>query len=167
VIGSAARLRERLIGSNIARPEDIAGCPPDEIAGIEARYGVLPASYREILSLVGHRAGRLVDDREFWIYADQLEAVNREAKEMVACCAEDGQESGVPTNAFFISARYGENPCYLLTGKADDSAVHIFKSDDCRVELVHLSVWGWIDDFVRDAEHFIGLGLGGANARCG
>ncbi|MCB1488457.1 MAG: SMI1/KNR4 family protein [Bauldia sp.] len=167
MIGSATRLRERLIASGIARPEDIEGCPPAEIAAIEARHGLLPASYREILALIGHRAGRLVDDLEFRIYVDQLDAVNGDAQTLLQGCAEDHLASGVPANAFFISARYGENPCYLLTGEADDSAVHIFKSDDCRIELVHLSVWGWIDDFVRDAEHFIGLGLGGANARRG
>jgi len=129
-----------LIASGVARPEDIQGCTPEEVAELEWRYGILPASYKATLALIGHRAGRLVDDSEFWIYADQLDLVNQKARTLLDGRAEDDMNPGVPDNAFFISARYGENPTYLLTGEADDSAVFMFKSDDCRVEIVQPSV---------------------------
>ena len=69
----ADTLRQRLVGSRIARPEDIAGCSGEEILDLQAEPRPAAGQLKKIvLGVIGHRAGRLVDDRELWIYADQL-----------------------------------------------------------------------------------------------
>lgn len=163
---NASALKNRLIASGIARPVDIAGCTPADIGRLERSHGRFPDSYREVLALIGHRAGRLVDDQEFWIYADQLERVNAAGRQAILDFAEDGIDLGIPDQAFFISARYGADyPHYLLTGKAADSPVWVLNADRGIVERVQPSVWSWIEDFVADAERSIRLGLGERNAR--
>lgn len=165
--GSRA-LRDRLIASGIAVRNDIDGCTPEEIARLERAYGRFPDSYREVLGLIGHRAGRLVDDWEFWIYADQLVQVNEAAGQAIRDFAEDGVVLGIPDEAFFISARYGADyPNYLLTGAAVDSPVWALNSDLGTVACIQPSVWSWIEDFVVDAERSIRLGIEGRNARRG
>ena len=165
---SASALKTRLIASGIARPADIAGCTPEEIGQLERSHGRFPDSYRDVLALIGHRAGRLVDDEEFWIYADQLEQVNAAGRQAILDFAEDGMDLGIPDQAFFISARYrADYPHYLLTGEAADSRVWVLNGDRGIVERAQPSVWLWIEDFVVDAERSIRLGLGGRNARRG
>lgn len=167
-IRSPADLKSRLVASGIAAPADIAGCTPDEIGRLERTYGRFPDSYREVLAVIGHRAGWLVDDREFWIYADQLDRVNDEGREAIRDFAEDGVDLGIPGHAFFISARYqADYPHYLLTGNIADSPVWVLNGDHGTVRLARPSVWAWIEDFVVDAETFIQAGAGGRNARRG
>jgi hypothetical protein len=66
MIKNIQELRERLFTSGIVKNEqELKGCNLDEIAYIESKYGVLPRTYREILSLLGHTAEKLVRRSEF------------------------------------------------------------------------------------------------------
>jgi hypothetical protein len=161
---NARTLRARLIASGIARPQDIAGCGADDIAALEQRLGPLPDSYKAVLGAIGRAAGRLVDDRELWIYADQLDEVNRLARERIFACGE-ASDDPVPGNAVFIGARYGEHPWFLLAGDRADCPVWHCNTDTGRVTRVGPSVWDWVEELLRDAEYFIGNGIGERNAR--
>lgn len=166
---NAGNLRETLIARGIAQARDIAGLGQEEIGVLEALTGPMPQSYREVLSLIGHRAGRLVDDRELAIYADQLPQVNRMGRESRAEWYEDGGDP-VPDDAIFIGARYGESPWFILSEPRayvprEDSPVFLFDTDTGKVTQVSISVWGWIEGLVRDAETFIAEGIPERNAR--
>lgn len=165
-IVDARTLRQRLIATGIARPEDIAGCSETDITALEQSLGPLPASYRAVLGAIGWRAGRLVDDRELWIYADQLAKVNRLAREPIF---EDGDagDDPVPANAVFIGARYGEHPWFILAGDRADSPVWHCNTDMGRVTRIGSGVWDWVAEIVRDAEQHIARGLPEQNARRG
>jgi hypothetical protein len=131
----------------------------------------LPRSYREVLSLIGRRAGRLVDDRELQIYANQLPEVNRMGHERRAEWEEDGGDP-VPDNAIFIGARYGMSPWFILPEprayhRREDSPVFLLDTDTGKVVQVSISVWGWVEGLVRDAETFIAEGIPEKNARRG
>ncbi|MFN3549646.1 MAG: PhnD/SsuA/transferrin family substrate-binding protein [Mesorhizobium sp.] len=154
-------LRRRLISSGIADETAMLGCSDTEIAAIEERYGPLPASYREILGLIGRRAGWLVDAREMDFFADRLDAVNESVAEAVAEADEDEQIAPPPPGAFFISARYLEYQSCLLANGAADSPVWTYDEDMTRLEKAHDSVWDWIMGFVADAEFWIGVGSRG------
>ena len=160
----AETLRQRLIASCIARPEDIAGCSGEEILDLQQSLGLLPDSYKIVLGVIGRRAGRLVDDRELWIYADQLENVRRLACEQIR---DDGapDDDFVPEDAVFIGARYGEHPWFIRGGEEADSPVWSCNTDTGRVALIGLSVWDWVEAIVRDAETFIENGFPEQNAR--
>lgn len=157
-IVDARTLRQRLIASRIARSEDIAGCSGEEVAALEQRLGPLPDSYKAVLGEIGRGAGRLVDDKELWIYADQLEKVNRLAREQIF---EDGEDSDdpVPEDAVFIGARYGEHPWFILAGNGADSPVWHCDTDTGHVTRIDLSVWDWVEGIVHDAEYFIDKAL--------
>ena len=166
----AGNLRETLIARGIARPQDIAGLTEAEIRVLEAMTGPMPQSYRQVLSLIGFRAGRLVDDRELQIYADQLAKIKRMALEKRAEWAEDGDP--VPDDAIFIGARYGMSPWFILQEPRafhprEDSPVFLFDTDTGRVTQVSISVWGWVEGLIRDAETFIAEGIAERNARRG
>lgn len=151
-------LKATLIGSGIAAEADLAGCEAGEIEELERRYGVLPDSYRQILALIGRGAGALVDDGEFWIYVDQIDRIPGEIQAYLdEVRAEGGDVPPIPPNAFFISARYGEHPNYVLTGGGADSVVYVFNYDDETVAKVFDSVWDWIEAFVQDTQFFMAL----------
>lgn len=167
---NAGNLRETLIARGIARREDIAGLTQEEISALEFMTGPMPRSYREVLSLIGHRAGRLVDDRELSIYADQLRDIKRMALEKCAEWAEDGDP--VPHDAIFIGARCGLSPWFILPEPRayhprEDSPVFLFDTDTGRVTQVSMSVWDWVEGLIRDAETFITEGIPARNARRG
>ncbi len=168
---NADNLRQTLIEHGIARPEDIAGLSGEDIRQLEFTTGPMPQSYRQVLALIGHRAGRLVDDREFQIYADQLPEVNRMGRERRAEWVAEGGDP-VPDDAIFIGARYGMSPWFILAEpRADhpraDSPVFLFDTDTGKVSQVSISVWAWVEGLVRDAETFIAEGIPEKNARRG
>lgn len=165
-IVDAGTLRQRLIASRIARPEEIAGCSEEEIAALEQSLGPLPQSYKAVLGVIGRGAGGLVDDQELWIYADQLEKVNRYAREQVFEDREDSDDP-VPVDAVFIGARYGEHPWFIRAGDRADSPVWHCDTDEGRVTRIGSSVWDWVEEIVRDAECFIDNGLREQYARRG
>lgn len=136
---------------------------------LEPLTGPMPQSYRQVLSLIGHRAGRLVDDRELAIYADQLPQVNRMGRESRAEWYEDGGDP-IPDDAIFIGARHGGSPWFILAEPRRylpraDSPVFLFDTDTGKVSQVSISVWGWVEGLIRDAETFIAEGIPERNAR--
>jgi len=169
---NADNLRQTLIEHGIARPEDIAGVSEEEIRQLEVMTGPIPLSYRQVLALIGHRAGRLVDDRELQIYADQLPEVNRMGRERRADWEAEGGDP-IPDDAIFIGARYGMSPWFILQDSRahhpprGDSPVFLFDTDTGKVTQVSISVWGWVEGLVRDAEIFIAEGIPEKNARRG
>ncbi|WP_127143208.1 SMI1/KNR4 family protein [Pelagibacterium montanilacus] len=158
-------LRARLIASNIADPQDIEGCTPEEIDHLVSRFGPLPESYRDILSVIGHRAGRLVDDHADWVYFDQLGRINRQARDVIDEYAEDDIDPDVPEEALFIAAHHGEKPMYLLAEGHADSAVWVLDFASGRVKKVHDSVWAWIEELLVSAEAAIAAGEPEHNSR--
>lgn len=151
-------LKAALIDGGIAREVDLAGCGAGEIDALEARYGALPDSYRQILALIGHGAGQLVDSAEFWIYMDQIDRIPGQLQAYLdGVRAEGGDVPDIPPNAFFISARYGEHPHYVLTGGGADSVVYVFNYDDETVAKAFDSVWDWVEAFVEDTRFFMAL----------
>lgn len=169
---NASNLRQTLIEHGIARPEDIAGLSEEEIRQLEFTTGALPRSYRQVLSVIGRRAGRLVDDRELQIYVDQLLEVNRMGRERRAEWEAEGGDP-IPDDAIFIGARYGMSPWFILQDSRahhpprGDSPVFLFDTDTGKVTQVSISVWGWVEGLVRDAEIFIAEGIPEKNARRG
>ncbi|HYW14293.1 MAG TPA: SMI1/KNR4 family protein [Longimicrobium sp.] len=159
MINDVQGLRSALIQAGIAMEADLAGCSAGEIDALEQRYGTLPASYRQVLALIGHGAGRLVDRAEFWIYADQTGRIHEQVQAYLAeVRAEGGEVPDIPADAVFISARYGEWPHFVRAGSAPDAAVHVFNYDDESIAKAYDSVWDWIADFVADAQFFLALG---------
>ena len=59
MIRTIQELKEHLFASGLVKNEqEFKGCTPEEIAYIENKYGVLlPTIYKEILALLGHKAG--------------------------------------------------------------------------------------------------------------
>lgn len=153
-------LKSTLIQSGIAAEADLVGCTVGEIDALEQRYGALPDSYRQILALLGHGAGQLVDSAEFWIYVDQIDQIPEQIQEYQDMVRDEGGElPGIPPNAFFISARYGEYPHYVLTGGGPDSVVYVFNYDDETIAKAFDSVWNWVEAFVKDTQFFMALGV--------
>lgn len=147
----AARFHEVLIRGGVAEAGDIAGCSPAEIAALEDRYGTFPDSYRAVLGLMGRGAGKFIRHKEFSIFADDLDAVNRAGWECVADYAEDGVVLEVPADAVFICARYGaDHPHFLRAGRAEDSPVWAINADVGTVSRPCASVWDWIEGFLVD-----------------
>lgn len=168
---NAKNLRETLIARGIAQAQDIAGLSEEDIRALEFSTGPMPQSYRQVLCVIGLRAGRLVDDRELQIHADQLQEVNRMGRERRAEWDEDGGDP-VPDDAIFIGARYGMSPWFILSEPRayhprEDSPVFLFDTDTGKVTQVSISVWGWVEGLIRDAETFIAEGILERNARRG
>ncbi len=149
VIYDAGNLVPNLIENGIARPDEIEGCPPAEIEALQRRFGPMPKAYRDFLALVGRRSGLLVDRAELWIHADQLDEVDRMARERIFGAPGPGDDP-VPGDAIFIGARYGEHPWFVLSGARADSPVFRFDTDTGRVTQAGIGVWSWVEALIRD-----------------
>lgn len=159
MIKNVEELRERLFTSRIVKNEqDLQGCNSDEIAYIESKYGVLPRTYREILGLLGHSAGKLVSRSEFEFYFDQIIKMNEWQRRIIFESIAEGEEcTTLPENAFCICARNGD-PCFIIADGQDDCSVYLLQENDTIKEM-YTSVMDWIEAFVKDAEHWIMRGL--------
>lgn len=159
-------LRAALIDQGIARPQDISGLSEEELCGLERRLGLMPRSYRDVLAVIGHRAGHLVDSQDVWIYVDQLEAVDRMARSLIFGRAEADPDP-VPREALFIGAQYGEHPWFVLPGPCDDSPVFRCNTDTGRVTQIGSSVWTWVQHLLECAVRANGAGGPQQDARLG
>lgn len=161
ITADAGNLRRMLVEHGIAGPEEIVGLAEDEIRALEATTGPMPLSYRQVLSLIGRSAGRLVDRAEFQIFIDQLEEVTRMGREQREGWRSERIGDPAPADAIFIGARHGGSPWFILPEypgwpARGDSPVFLLDSDTGRVRLAAISVWEWVDSLVTDAAYWIG-----------
>ncbi|MEH1824710.1 MAG: SMI1/KNR4 family protein [Nostoc sp.] len=160
MINNIQELKERLFTSEIVKNEqELQGCTPEEIAYIESKYGVLPRTYREILGLLGHSAGKLVSRSEFEFYFDQLIKMNEWQQKIILESIAEGEEcTTLPDNAFCICARNGD-PWFIIANGQDDCSVYFLHDDGITIKESSKSVMDWIEGFVEDAEYWINRGL--------
>ncbi|MEH1794335.1 MULTISPECIES: SMI1/KNR4 family protein [unclassified Nostoc] len=160
MINNIQELRERLFTSGIVKNEqELQGCTSEEIAYIESKYGVLPRTYREILSLLGHSAGKLVSRSEFEFYFDQIIDHNEWHRESLLEAIAEGDEcTTLPDNAFCICARNGD-PWFIIADGQDDCSVYFLHDDCITIKEASKSVMDWIEGFVEEAEYWIRRGM--------
>lgn len=160
MISSIDELKTRLLASGVVSNEyGFRGCKITEIENIEAKYGILPHIYKQILLLAGHRAGTLISRSEFEFYIDEVLQLN----ERVLQDREEGIIDGespisLPKNAFFILCRYDNKPNFILANGEEDSSVYVYDYEDENNETIqelYKSIWEWIEDLVRDAELWV------------
>ncbi|MEH1847917.1 MAG: SMI1/KNR4 family protein [Nostoc sp.] len=156
MINNIEELRERLFTSGIVTNEqELQGCTSKEIAYIESKYGVLPRTYKEILGLLGHSAGKLVRGSEFEFYFDRLIKMNEWQRESLLESIAEGDEcTTLPNNAFWICALHGD-PWFIIADGQDDSSVYFLHDDCITIQECSKSVMDWIEGFVEGAEYLI------------
>ncbi|WP_100901316.1 SMI1/KNR4 family protein [Nostoc flagelliforme] len=159
MINNIQELRERLLTSGIVKNEqELQGCTSEEIAYIESKYGVLPRTYREILGLLGHSAGKLVNRSEFEFYFDQIIKMNEWQREIgLEFINKEEEYTPLPENTFCISARNGD-PWFIIADGQDDCSVY-FLHENGTIKESSKSVMDWIEGFVEEAEYWIRKGL--------
>jgi hypothetical protein len=168
MVNDVQALRRDLVDSGIAEEKDLEGASVPEINELEEQYGKLPTAYREILQLIGKKAGRLIDDSEFRFYIDQLDVLNIKVHEYRNEAIEEGEKvADLPGNAFFISSRGFDNPCFILLGESEDSSVYIYRDEDEKIETLHDSIWDWLEEFIRDSKGLIDKGVEFRHVRLG
>lgn len=151
------QFQRRLLSSGTALEYQIRGCTDEELESLESKYGHLPESYRQIMLLVGRRAGKLVDRREFDFYIDQVIDLNKWWRSTENDDEEDSFE--LPENIFFISSRYGDHCNFVLTNQDQhDSPVYRWHEDDSVSER-YPSVWNWLKDFEEEAKYWMKQGV--------
>ncbi|MEH2049386.1 SMI1/KNR4 family protein [Nostoc sp.] len=160
MINNIQELKERLFTSEIVKNEqELQGCTPEEIAYIESKYGVLPRTYRQILGLLGHSAGKLVSRSEFEFYFDQIIDHNEWRRQsLLESIAEGDKCITLANNAFCICARNGD-PWFIIANGQDDCCVYFLHEDCITIKESSKSIMDWIEGFVEDAEYWISRGL--------
>src|SRR5438132_9381997 len=94
------RLLERMERSNVASFSQLVGCTEQEVAALEARYGLqLPETYELYLRVMGHRSGRLFTCDHMAVFYRNVLEMTAEHREM---CAEFGVEDGGPPPEFEV-----------------------------------------------------------------
>jgi hypothetical protein len=87
------RLLHRMEQSNVATVSQLVRCSEQEVAALEARYGLrLPDTYTLYLRVMGHKSGRLfICDHMAVFYSYVLEMTAEERQTWAECQAEDGR----------------------------------------------------------------------------
>jgi hypothetical protein len=158
VIVSVNELKNALFSSGIAQDYQLVGCTEQELCAIEEKYGKLPMAYKQIMSLLGRRAGRLVSRYEFDFYIDQIPALNERMLQSIKEAVEAGENffAQLPENAFFICSRYGDDFMFILANGSDESPVYVWKYNE-KIEQINTSIWEWMEDWIKDAEALMEL----------
>jgi len=157
VIVSVNELKNALFSSGIAQDYQLVGCSEQELCAIEEKYGKLPIAYKQIMSLLGGRAVRLVNRYEFEFYIDQIPALNERIVQNIKQAVEEGEQvAELPDNAFFICSRYGDDLMFILANGSDDSPVYVWQYNG-KFEQINTSIWEWMEDWIKDAEALMEL----------
>ena len=99
----ANALRNQIIQSQIAKPEQLIGCSDKEIEALEKACGLaLPYSYKVFLKNFGHCFGGVANDVEF-LYQDVF-PLTKIAREIL----QDEGDLILSEKAFVFTMRYGE-----------------------------------------------------------
>lgn len=117
------RLIDRIIRSDLARPDQIVGCSEAEIKKLETAAGLhLPASYRGFLKRMGHGAGDLFRGTDMF-YSHLAGNLRPWAEKLLA-----NERPGLrlPADAFVFSIHQGYEVCYFLAGEGDDPPIYQF-----------------------------------------
>lgn len=123
-----------------------AGFPLAQIAALTERIGPIPDVYHDFLLLSGRRAcGDGTGP-----YADRLEAIDRLARERIFG-DEREEDDPVPRDAIFIGVKDGRHPEFILSGRRQDSPVFLFDADTGRVTQTAISIFTWIEAFMKTA----------------
>lgn len=146
-------LLDRMQAKEVASRDGLVGCSPDEIAALEARYGVeLPFAYRRYLEIMGHDSGRLFTHDHVAVTYDRVLGLTDEFDEHFGDTPEN-PDRRLPSQALVVLGRLGEQFLFLVCDRADDSEVfHIASDPDLQPQLSHRSVVEWLNAWCDEAE---------------
>ena len=114
--GDIQALIERMVGTGYARPDELLGCTPEEVARIEARFGLrLPRIYREFLLAMGRGAGRFFRGTD--VFSPAVLELRQWAEELLEEC---GRPCALPDDAFVFLMHQGYQFGYFRTGGGED-----------------------------------------------
>lgn len=122
-----------------------AGWGVDNIVALKQRRGPLANVFSDFLLLSGSR-----DDGN-GPYGERLDEIDRLARARVFD-AERPEDDPVPREAIFIDLADGRHPEFILGGKRPDSPVFRFDADTGKVTQIGISVFVWIEAFMRRVE---------------
>lgn len=160
MITNINELKAELIARDIAREDEMSGCSESEILEIETKYGKLPLSYRQIISLIGHSAGFLSGDSCFYVSCnddiDRILLANEEYREYKKETIESDRVEEtddllkIPEYIFIIHSWDGNHSFVLIDPKEQkqDSPVYVYH-DTGKVEQESLSVWKLMDGMIK------------------
>jgi SMI1 / KNR4 family (SUKH-1) len=121
------RLLERMERSGVASLSQLVGCSEQEVAALEARYGLrLPEAYTLYLRVMGHKSGRLFTCDHMAVYYRYVLEMTAEQRQIWAeWKAEDGSgpppQFDLPPNALLIADRLGEQFEFIRCAGQEDS----------------------------------------------
>lgn len=158
MIRNIYQLKTELITRNISSKDEMSGCSEKEIVEIETKYGKLPLSYREIISLIGHSAGFLAGDSSLYVSTEaNIERIIFENEDFLEYKQEtiendevDDDLLKIPENIFIIYVS-GNDLCFVLTDskkQIEDSPVYIYENTGIVIKK-YLSVWQWIEHILN------------------
>ena len=160
MITNVEELKAELIARHIAYEDEMCGCSEQEILEIEAKYGKLPLSYRQIIGLIGHSAGFLAADTEFYVSLDknidQIIWINEDYLEFKKETIENNEVEEhidllkLPKNMFIINSWSG-NESFILTDRhkhKKDSLVYQYSDSGTLGKGYSQSVWKFINRII-------------------
>ncbi len=142
---------ERLIQTGVATTKSILGCSDAEISTLETRYQfVLPHAYREYLSKMGHKSGRLLTHDHYAATYEWVLGMTdgcRQLRDEIRDC----KMPILPADALVIVGRLGEQFMMIRCSSKEDSPVWSFNTYENEVVMTFQSVVDWLDSLIDEA----------------
>ncbi len=152
-----ASLLDYMEASGVASSKDRFGCSKDEVAILEAKYGVsLPLSYRWYLETMGHKSGRLFTHDHMAVFYRNLISLTVEYRETAAEFPNASVQ--LPKDAIIIASRLFEQFQFIRCNDALDSGVWYFNEWDKKIVATQKSVVDWLYTFCDEAKLAISRG---------
>ena len=146
--------------SQVAAPGDLEGASEAEIDALEQHYGLLlPSTYRQYLSVMGHRSGRLFTSDHMAVFYSYVWDMTQDLR--------NGTDPALPSqfqlpkDALIVAGRLGAAWEFIRCGQGvrlDDSEVWYFDERDWTIRRSHPSVFAWLEAWCGFAEEAIADG---------
>ena len=158
------------LGHNIVENVVISGCNREQIQLVEDEFGILPATYKNIMLAVGKsikvnfkknaRFISITGCKNWDFYLDEIVDVNR-IMFNPEYLDEIEEDSHFPGNTFIIYSSPNSIVYFVLTGQnendtpvyVDDLAINN-KSKSLNGEYIlnkaYESIWDWVDDYIEN-----------------
>lgn len=121
-----SELRDLVVRSGLARPEEVKPCSEDEVRALEVSLGIeLPNSYRNFLLAMGRSAGSLfIGSSAFY---ESLFELREWAQELLE---ENEVRDPLPPDAFVFLMHQGYQFMFLRNSEGEDPPVRSYNEAD-------------------------------------
>lgn len=137
--------------TGVAHPGQFQGCSADEVAALEARYGiVLPVTYRRFLEVMGHCPGQLFAHDHVKVNYPQILQMTEDERRWHRDEPEE-QPLNLPDDALIVLGRFDQQFQFIHCQGTPDAAIYYYEVGEPAARYWSSSIANWLNAWCDEA----------------